>query len=198
MDARRDSLRVVAAADYSWAQATTAWIGLGSNLDDSRALIEAALEALGAQSSIVLQAVSSAWETSPVGPVAQGAYLNAAAVLQTDQSATDLLDLLLSVEESLGRVRQERWGPRRIDLDLLLFGDELVDSPGLCVPHPYLMCRRFVLAPMIELAPGLKNPASSVRLIDALRALPAGEETALPVSPLRLPFRLPSVALPSD
>ena len=165
----------------------TAWIGLGSNLDDRRALLEAALGSLQTESGIWLRAVSSAWETTPVGPVSQDLYLNAAATLQTDLPATDLLERLLSVEERLGRVRQKRWGPRRIDLDLLLFGPDLIEAPGLRVPHPYIMQRRFVLAPMIELAAGLRHPVSGVRLTDALRALPGGEESAQPVCSLRLP-----------
>lgn len=151
--------------------------------------MEESLIGLERHAEVVLRAVSSAWETSPVGPIVQDPYLNAVALLQTHLSPTCLLQHLLTVEASLGRVREQRWGPRRIDLDLLLYGDHLIDEPGLQVPHPYLNQRRFVLAPLIELAPGLRHPDSGVRLIEALRLLPADEEQVVPMMSLRLPSR---------
>ena len=98
-------------------------------------------------------------ETKPVGLVDQPRFLNAAARLRTTLGARELLDALLAVEAGLGRTREgQRWGPRKIDLDLLLFGEEQIDEPGLTVPHPRLAERRFVLEPLADLDPGLVVP----------------------------------------
>ena len=97
-------------------------------------------------------------ETAPVGPVEQRAFLNGAVRLETDLGPRELLECLLAVEERLGRVREERWGPRTVDLDLLLYGDEVVDQQGLTVPHPRLHERRFALEPLADLAPSLEIP----------------------------------------
>jgi 2-amino-4-hydroxy-6-hydroxymethyldihydropteridine diphosphokinase len=132
---------------------TRAYVGLGSNLGDREATIRGAVEALPG-----VVAVSTLRETDPVGVTEQPAFLNGAVVLETDLSARELLELLLSVERSLGRERRERWGPRTIDLDLLLYGDEAIDEPGLTVPHPRLHERRFVLEPLAELDPELAVP----------------------------------------
>ncbi len=103
-------------------------------------------------------AVSQLRETAPVGVVDQPPFLNGAVALETTRTARELLDLLLAIEASLGRIREERWGPRTIDLDLLVYGDEVVDEPGLRVPHPHLDERRFALEPLAELAPELDVP----------------------------------------
>jgi 2-amino-4-hydroxy-6-hydroxymethyldihydropteridine diphosphokinase len=105
-------------------------------------------------------AISSFRETDPVGKVDQPRFMNAAAALETHLGPRELLDSLLEVERSLGRdrSREERWGPRTIDLDLLLYGDETVDEPGLEVPHPRLAERAFVLEPLLELDPELRLP----------------------------------------
>jgi 2-amino-4-hydroxy-6-hydroxymethyldihydropteridine diphosphokinase len=132
---------------------TRAYVGLGSNLGDREAIIRAAVEALPG-----VVAVSRLRETDPVGVTEQPAFLNGAVVLETDLSARRLLELLLAVERRLGRERRERWGPRTIDLDLLLFGDETIDEPGLTVPHPCLHERRFALEPLAELDPELAVP----------------------------------------
>ena len=132
---------------------TIAYVGLGSNLGDREAIIRAAVEALPG-----VVAVSQLRETDPVGVTEQPAFLNGAVVLETDLSARELLDLLLAVERRLGRERRERWGPRTIDLDLLLFGAETIDEPGLTVPHPRLHERRFALEPLAELDPELTVP----------------------------------------
>ena len=130
-----------------------AYVGLGSNLGDREATIRGAVEALPG-----VVAVSTLRETDPVGVTEQPAFLNGAVVLETDLSARELLELLLAVERSLGRERRERWGPRTIDLDLLLYGDEAIDEPGLTVPHPRLHERRFALEPLAELDPELLVP----------------------------------------
>ncbi len=106
----------------------------------------------------MVTAVSEIRETEPVGPVEQGPFLNGAVRIETDLGPRELLERLLAVEQRLGRVREERWGPRTIDLDLLLYGDLVVDEPGLTVPHPRLHERRFALEPLADLAPSLEIP----------------------------------------
>ena len=132
---------------------TRAYVGVGANLGDREGTIRAALAALPG-----VVAVSELRETDPVGVVDQPPFLNGAAALETDLSARELLAALLAVERELGRERRERWGPRTIDLDLLLYGDEILDEPGLTVPHPRLHERRFALEPLADLAPSLEIP----------------------------------------
>jgi 2-amino-4-hydroxy-6-hydroxymethyldihydropteridine diphosphokinase len=139
--------------------ATLAYVGLGSNLGDRRGLLEEALRRLDADPDIAVVAVSSFRETEPVGVVDQPPFLNGAAAVETSLRPDELLDRLLAVERSLGRDRSgERWGPRTVDLDLLLFGDEVVDESGLTVPHPRLAERAFALEPLVELDPALTLP----------------------------------------
>jgi len=139
---------------------TRSFVGLGANLEDPRGRIERAIELLAAEDGIELVAVSSLRETDPVGYKEQPRFLNGAAELRTSLGARELLDRLLAVERRLGRVRGEgpRFGPRTIDLDLLLYGDELIDEPGLEIPHPRLHERRFALEPLAELDPALEIP----------------------------------------
>jgi 2-amino-4-hydroxy-6-hydroxymethyldihydropteridine diphosphokinase len=139
---------------------TRAYVGLGANLGDREATIRHALELLGAEPGIEVVAVSTLRETEPVGYADQPAFLNGAAALDTGLPPRALLERLLAVERELGRVRGAgpRFGPRTIDLDLLLYGDEGVDEPGLTVPHPRLAERRFALEPLYELDPGLSLP----------------------------------------
>ena len=132
---------------------TRAFVGLGANLGDREATIRAALAALP---DVV--AVSELRETDPVGVTDQPAFLNGAVVLETELSPRELLETLLAVERALGRERRERWGPRTIDLDLLLYGDATVDEPGLTVPHPRLHERRFALEPLLDLDAELVVP----------------------------------------
>lgn len=134
-------------------------MGIGSNLGDREAYVRQALELLAEEPGIELKEVSEIRETDPVGVVDQPRFLNAAARLSTDLAPRALLERLLAIEHSLGRVRTaERYGPRTIDLDLLLYGDRVVDEPGLSVPHPRLAERRFVLEPLAELDPALVVP----------------------------------------
>ena len=144
---------------------TRAYVGVGANLGDREATIRAALAALP---DVV--AVSELRETAPVGVVDQPPFLNGAAALETELSPHGLLDALLEVERRLGRERRERWGPRTIDLDLLLHGDAVVDDPGLTVPHPHLHERRFALEPLLDLDPDLVVPGRG-RVIDLLARL---------------------------
>jgi len=138
----------------------TAFVGIGSNLGEPERQIAAALDQLAAEDGIELVAVSTLRETEPVGFLDQPNFLNGAAQLETELPPRELLKRLLAIESRLGRVRGEgpRLGPRTIDLDLLLYGVEEIDEPGLTVPHPRLPERRFALEPLAELAPGLEIP----------------------------------------
>jgi 2-amino-4-hydroxy-6-hydroxymethyldihydropteridine diphosphokinase len=136
----------------------TAFVGIGSNLGDREDNLRRAVELLSAEDGIAVTGVSEIRETEPVGPVEQGPFLNGAVRIETDLGPRELLARLLAVEQRLGRVREERWGPRTIDLDLLLYGDEVIDEDGLTVPHPRLRERRFVLEPLADLAPKLVVP----------------------------------------
>jgi 2-amino-4-hydroxy-6-hydroxymethyldihydropteridine diphosphokinase len=138
---------------------TRAFVGLGANLGDREATLRAAVDAIGGEAGVEVVAVSKLRETEPVGVGEQPPYLNGAAELETTLTARELLDLLLAVERSFGRVRTPgEHDPRTLDLDLLLYGDETIDEPELHVPHPRLHDRRFVLEPLAELAPGLVVP----------------------------------------
>jgi 2-amino-4-hydroxy-6-hydroxymethyldihydropteridine diphosphokinase len=129
------------------------YVGLGSNLGDREQKLRAAVTRLSTSPRMELVAVSSLRETDPVGPVAdQPRFLNGVAVFETSLSPRELLDRLLEIEAEFGRTREgPPGGPRTLDLDLLLYGEERVDEPGLCVPHPRLYERSFVLEPLEEL-----------------------------------------------
>ena len=144
---------------------TLAYVGLGSNLGDREGTIRAALAKLPG-----VVAVSTLRETDPVGITDQPRFLNGVAALETELAPRELLDVLLAVERRLGRERGQRWGPRTIDLDLLLYGDEVIDETGLTIPHPRLHERRFVLEPLAELSPALVVPGRG-RLEDLLAEL---------------------------
>jgi 2-amino-4-hydroxy-6-hydroxymethyldihydropteridine diphosphokinase len=149
---------------------TRAYVGLGANLGDRERTLQAAVAALAAEPEIKVVAVSALRETEPVGVGEQPPFLNGAVALDTTLSASELLDRLLAVEQRFGRVRVPgEHGPRTLDLDLLLFGDEEIDEPGLTVPHPRLHERRFVLEPLVDLAPGVVVPGRG-----EVRALLAG------------------------
>ena len=137
---------------------TTAYVGLGANLGSREETIRRAVELLGEAEGVDVLAVSQLRETEPVGVVDQPPFLNGAVAIETMLRPRGLLDLLLDIERRLGRVRDERWGPRTVDLDLLVYGDEVVDEPGLSVPHPHLHERRFALEPLAELDPQLDVP----------------------------------------
>ena len=136
----------------------TAFVGIGSNLGDRETHLRSAIDLLAAEEGIEIVAVSRLRETEPVGPVEQGPFLNGAVQVSTDLPPRQLLERLLDVEQRLGRVRDVRFGPRTIDLDLLVYGDETADEPGLALPHPRLHERRFALEPLAELAPSLVVP----------------------------------------
>lgn len=160
----------------STSEFTTAFIGLGANLGERADTLTRALELLRGVEHIRAMRVSSFHETQAVGgPASQPLYLNAAAELQTTLTPRELLNTLLGIERRLGRDRStpERNLPRVIDLDLLFYGAEMFDEPGLIVPHPRLREREFVLGPLSEIAPELEHPAlkkSVARLLCELRA----------------------------
>jgi 2-amino-4-hydroxy-6-hydroxymethyldihydropteridine diphosphokinase len=136
-----------------------AYVGLGANIGSRRATLERALELLGAWDGIEVVAVSSFRETDPVGFLDQPRFLNAAAMLETELPPRELLGRLLAVERALGRTREgPRFGPRTVDLDLLVYGDARLSEPGLELPHPRLHERRFALEPLAELDPRLVVP----------------------------------------
>lgn len=138
---------------------TRAYVGLGANLGDRERTLRDAVDALGAEDGIGVVAVSTLRETDPVGVGDQPRFVNGVVGLDTTLAARELLDRLLAIEQRFGRVRVlGEHGPRTLDLDLLLYGDEELDEPGLTVPHPRLHERRFVLEPLAELAPGLVVP----------------------------------------
>ena len=135
-----------------------AFVGLGANLGDREGALHAALANLNSLYGAEVTAVSSFLETAPVGGPEQPDYLNAAAALNTSLAPVDLLRRMQEIERRMGRVRAERWGPRVIDLDLLLYGDEIIDTPELKVPHPLMHERLFALEPLAEIASGAVHP----------------------------------------
>jgi 2-amino-4-hydroxy-6-hydroxymethyldihydropteridine diphosphokinase len=136
---------------------TRAAIALGSNIGERLLHLCAAVESLGELGTVV--AVSSVYETEAVGGPAQGPYLNAVVLIDTDMEPHDLLDALLAIEQEEGRRRTVRWGPRTLDLDLLIYGDREIDDERLVVPHPRMLDRRFVLEPLLEVWPDVTIPA---------------------------------------
>ncbi len=150
---------------------TRAFVGLGGNLGSRETAIRRALVLLGERPGVEIVLVSTLRETDPVGVVDQPRFLNGVAMVDTTLDAGALLAELLSVERELGRVRGgPRFGPRTIDLDLLLYGDHAVDGPGLTVPHPRLHERCFALEPLVELDPGLAIPGRGAA-VDVLAEL---------------------------
>jgi len=153
-----------------------AYIALGSNLGQREKSITAALTALEHTRGIVVDQVSSLYETNPVGgPEDQPKFINAAARLKTELPPERLLAVLLQIEQSLGRKRGEPWGPRTIDLDLLLYDDLVISEDGLSVPHPLMHERRFVMEPLAEIASEVVHPTLQLTMkaiLDSIGDLP--------------------------
>lgn len=137
---------------------TIVYIGLGSNLGDPEQYIHAALEELGDIPDTRLVNSSSLYRSAPLGPGDQPDYINAVAELETTLPAMLLLQRLQDIEQKHGRTRDRHWGPRTLDLDLLLYGDMKIDIDALTVPHPGISMRNFVLCPLIEINPGISIP----------------------------------------
>lgn len=152
-----------------------AYVGLGANVGEREATIRRALALLDADADLDVVAVSTLRETDPVGMLDQPRFLNGVVAIETRLRPAELLARLLAVERTLGRSREgPRWGPRTIDLDLLVHGSEVVDEPGLHVPHPRLAERRFVLEPLAELDPDLDVPGAGrvATLLASLQSRP--------------------------
>ena len=134
------------------------YLGLGSNLGDRGAHLADALRRLQDRPQLQILKVSSVYETAPVGPPDQPDFYNVVARVEANCTAQQLLETVQQVEQQMGRAREARWGPRTIDIDILFFGSETIDTPGLRVPHPQMMQRQFVLVPLAEIAPDLLLP----------------------------------------
>ncbi|TPI34494.1 2-amino-4-hydroxy-6-hydroxymethyldihydropteridine diphosphokinase [Mesorhizobium sp. B3-2-1] len=156
----------------------TVYLSLGGNLGDPAKSMGAALRLLDADPDTDVAAVSSLYRTPPWGKLDQPDFLNAAAELSTRLSPRALLDLCLDAERKLKRVREERWGPRLIDIDILVFGDRIIHETGLEVPHPRMLERAFVLAPLAEIAPDLT--VDGKRVVDRLGSVDAAGIERLP------------------
>jgi 2-amino-4-hydroxy-6-hydroxymethyldihydropteridine diphosphokinase len=150
----------------------TVFIALGSNLGDRLEHLRSGILKLEQHPKVQVQAKSVVFETEPFGVTSvQGAYLNAAAKLQTNLSANALLTLMLEIEHFQGRERLERWDARTLDLDILLFGSQIILEPNLVIPHPRMLERAFVLAPLADLAPNLEIPGTEFTVLHALERL---------------------------
>lgn len=162
-----------------------AYVGLGGNVGEVAKTLSAALDDLDRLPDTCVSAVSRLYRSPPWGPVAQPAFLNAVAAVRTGLDATVLLAGLLAIERRHGRVRDDqRWGPRTLDLDLLLYGDAQLELAGLSVPHPRMHARAFVLVPLLEIAPGITVPGRG-RVGELLAQVDATGVVALPLPHLR-------------
>jgi 2-amino-4-hydroxy-6-hydroxymethyldihydropteridine diphosphokinase len=161
-----------------------AYIGIGSNLSDPEGQVRVACDDLAGVSGSRLRACSHLYRTAPVGPQDQPDFVNAVARLDTALSAASLMRELRAIELRHGRVRDgNRWGPRTLDLDLLLYGDAVIDEPGLRVPHPEMANRAFVLVPLADVAPAELVIPGVGAIADLMARCPAGEIARLGIPP---------------
>jgi 2-amino-4-hydroxy-6-hydroxymethyldihydropteridine diphosphokinase len=158
-----------------------AYIGVGANLGEPRRQVELSLRLLGEAEEVEVRRVSSLFLTPPLGPPGQPWYVNAVAQVRTRLTAEELLRLLHSIEQALGRERRERWGPRLIDLDLLLYNGEIMAGADLTLPHPEMHRRAFVLAPLAEIAPNAWHPVLHKTARELLEALNPEEVAAVQI-----------------
>lgn len=150
---------------------SVAYIGLGSNIGDKTGNLKRAIEELGKVPGNKLLAVSSFYKTEPVGEVEQDWFINAVVKIETGLPPRELLKTLFDIERDLGRVREIKWGPRIIDLDILIYDDLVMEEEGLTIPHPCLHERGFVLAPLTEIAPGYVHPGLKKSISELLSVL---------------------------
>ena len=162
------------------ADAIRAFVGMGGNIGDVANTLMEAIWALEALPQTSVRSQSDLYRSPPWGRADQAEFINAVVELQTRLAARVLLDSLIGIEEIFGRVRNldERWGPRTLDLDLLVYGDQIIQTPGLCIPHPHLHERGFVLVPLAQIAPKLDVPGQG-RVADLLAAIDASNITAI-------------------
>ncbi len=149
-----------------------AYLSLGSNLGDRAANLRAAIAQLEVAGRLIT--VSSLYETQPVDVPDQPWFLNCVAAIETDKTPKELLQLALQIEATMGRIRMREKGARNIDIDILLFGDRVVNESGLKIPHPAMHGRRFVLEPLAEIAPGARHSVLGKTVRELLAELPAG------------------------
>jgi len=159
----------------------TAHVGIGSNLGDRLQNCLRAIQMMREIPGCELSASSRWYLTQPVGVTEQEWYVNGAAALSTTATAEELLDRLLSIEKFMGRVRSRKWEPRLIDLDILLFGNEIIDEEDLKIPHPRMHQRRFVLVPLSEIAPDVIHPRLGTSIRELLKSLPESDSEVLPL-----------------
>jgi 2-amino-4-hydroxy-6-hydroxymethyldihydropteridine diphosphokinase len=157
---------------------TLAYLSLGSNVGDRAAQLQDAEARLGAAGRVV--AASSIYETEPVEFAEQPWFLNCAVALETDKTPQQLMAAILKIEEAMGRRRVQKKGPRSIDIDILLFGDVIVESKELAIPHPAMHQRRFVLEPLAEIAAQVRHPVLKKTIRELRDALPAGQAVRKP------------------
>lgn len=150
----------------------TVYLGLGSNLGDRLNHLQQAVEQLQAHPEIRVTRVSSIYETVPVGPVEQPDFLNMVVAAETTLSPEELLSAVQEIEQRLHRVRTIRWGPRTLDIDILLYGDRILQQEGLTVPHPRMEERAFVLIPLLEVAGNLRIPGSGATVRERIEEAP--------------------------
>jgi 2-amino-4-hydroxy-6-hydroxymethyldihydropteridine diphosphokinase len=162
--------------------AETAYLSLGSNLGDRAANLHAAVAHLCAAGCVL--AISALYETQPVDVPNQPWFLNCVIALETDKTPRELLQLALQVEATMGRLRMSEKGPRKIDIDIVLFGDYILDKPGLKIPHPAMHQRRFVLEPLVEIASEARHPELGKTARELLETLPEGQRVRrIPTAP---------------
>jgi len=162
---------------------STAYIALGSNLGERTKNLKTALQRLAQTDRVKIGAVSAIFETAPVGGPEQGPYLNACATIVTELSPTQLLLVMLDIEEKMGRVRDVHWGPRLIDLDLLLYEEIVMNTPLLELPHPRMSERDFVLVPLANIAPDQIIPGLNRTVAMILTGRPENEDVKLYLPP---------------
>jgi 2-amino-4-hydroxy-6-hydroxymethyldihydropteridine diphosphokinase len=150
-----------------------AYLSLGSNVGHREANLRAAIAQLHAGGELL--AVSALYETQPVDVPDQPWFLNRVAAIETEKTPRELLQLALQIEAAMGRLRLGKQGPRNIDIDIVLFGDRMMDEPGLRIPHPAMHQRRFVLEPLVEIAPEVRHPQLGKTAREMLAALPEGQ-----------------------
>ncbi len=151
----------------------TAYLSLGSNLGDREANLRAAIAQLKAAGPLL--ALSSMYETQPVDVPNQPWFVNCIAAIETDMTPRELLQLALQVEATMGRLRMQDKGARKIDIEVVLFGNRVVEEPGLKIPHPAMHLRRFVLEPLVEIAPEVRHPEQGKTARELLAALTSGQ-----------------------
>ena len=159
----------------------TAYIGIGSNLGNKLNNCLKAIDLMDMTPGCRVKAQSDFFRTEPVGVEDQDWYVNSVISLRTNLSVQQLLEALLTIEKDLGRKRKRKWDPRTIDLDILLFGQELNSGKNLTVPHPLMHERRFVLVPMVQLVPDLIHPILEKSIVELLDALPEERQTVIPL-----------------